>query len=393
MILRTASPHLRALAALYPAVAITGPRQSGKTTLARMMFPDMPYVNLEAPDTRRLAQADPRGFLAQFQDGVVLDEFQRAPELVSYIQVLTDEDPRAGRFILTGSQQFEVMSRVSQSLAGRIGLIRLLPFSFEELRGGGFAAGAAAHWMFSGFYPRIHDRGLPPAQALSDYFATYVQRDVRELLNVADLSLFETFMRLCAGRTGQLLNLSNLAQDLGIAQVTARKWLTVLQASYVVHLTQPYHWRTTKRLMKSPKLYFYDTGLATWLIGVQSPQQLATHPLRGGLFENMVMMDALKFRWHRGLRDNLYFYRDSEGSEIDLVLEFGHGVFPIEIKAGATINSDYFKGIKHFAKLVDNAPNGGGLVYGGNERWRHNGTQIVPFDDLDALLVACGADA
>ena len=393
MILRTASPHLRALAALYPAVAITGPRQSGKTTLARMMFPDMPYVNLEAPDTRRLAQADPRGFLAQFQDGVVLDEFQRAPELVSYIQVLTDEDPRAGRFILTGSQQFEVMSRVSQSLAGRIGLIRLLPFSFEELRGGGFAAGAAAHWMFSGFYPRIHDRGLPPAQALSDYFATYVQRDVRELLNVADLSLFETFMRLCAGRTGQLLNLSNLAQDLGIAQVTARKWLTVLQASYVVHLTQPYHWRTTKRLMKSPKLYFYDTGLATWLIGVQSPQQLATHPLRGGLFENMVMMDALKFRWHRGLRDNLYFYRDSEGSEIDLVLEFGHGVFPIEIKAGATINSDYFKGIKHFAKLVDNAPNGGGLVYGGNERWRHNGTQIVPFDDIDALLVACGADA
>ena len=393
MILRTAGPHLRALAALYPAVAITGPRQSGKTTLARMMFPDMPYVNLEAPDTRRLAQADPRGFLAQFQDGVVLDEFQRAPELVSYIQVLTDEDPRAGRFILTGSQQFEVMSRVSQSLAGRIGLIRLLPFSFEELRGGGFAAGAAAHWMFSGFYPRIHDRGLPPAQALSDYFATYVQRDVRELLNVADLSLFETFMRLCAGRTGQLLNLSNLAQDLGIAQVTARKWLTVLQASYVVHLTQPYHWRTTKRLMKSPKLYFYDTGLATWLIGVQSPQQLATHPLRGGLFENMVMMDALKFRWHRGLRDNLYFYRDSEGSEIDLVLEFGHGVFPIEIKAGATINTDYFKGIKHFAKLVDNAPNGGGLVYGGNERWRHNGTQIVPFDDLDALLVACGADA
>ncbi len=392
MILRTAGPHLRALAALYPAVAITGPRQSGKTTLARMVFPDMPYVNLEAPDTRRLAQADPRGFLAQFQDGVVLDEFQRAPELVSYIQVLTDEDPRAGRFILTGSQQFEVMSKVSQSLAGRIGLIRLLPFSFEELRGGGSPAGDAARWIFSGFYPRIHDRGLPPAQALSDYFATYVQRDVRELLNVADLSLFETFMRLCAGRTGQLLNLSNLAQDLGIAQVTARKWLTVLQASYVVHLTQPYHWRTTKRLMKSPKLYFYDTGLATWLIGVQSPQQLATHPLRGGLFENMVMMDALKFRWHRGLRDNLYFYRDSEGSEIDLVLEFGHGVFPIEIKAGATINSDYFKGIKHFAKLVDNVPNGGGLVYGGNERWRHNGTQIVPFDDIDALLVACGAD-
>ena len=356
------------------------------------MFPELPYVNLEAPDTRRLAQADPHGFLAGFPAGVLLDEFQRAPELVSYIQVLTDEAPRTGRFILTGSQQFEVMSKVSQSLAGRVGLIRLLPFSFEELRTGGMPSGDAAHWMFSGFYPRIHDRDLPPGQALSDYFATYVQRDVRELLNITDLALFETFVRLCAGRAGQLLNLSNLGQDAGISHVTARKWLTVLQASYVVHLVQPYHWRTTKRLMKSPKLYFYDTGLAAWLIGIQSPQQLATHPLRGGLFENMAMMDALKFRWHRGLRDNLYFYRDSEGAEIDLLLEFGHGVFPIEIKAGATINADYFKGIRHFVRLVGAAPNGGGLVYGGGERWLHNGTQIVPFDDVDALLLACSAD-
>lgn len=393
MLTRTASPHLRHLAALYPAVAITGPRQSGKTTLARTVFPQMPYVNLEAPDTRRLAQADPRSFLAQFPDGVILDEFQRVPDLVSYIQVLADDDPRPGRFILTGSQQFEVMSSVSQSLAGRIGLIRLLPFSFEELRAGGVPAGSATQSMFSGFYPRIHDRHLPPAQALSDYFATYVQRDVRALLNIADLAQFETFVRLCAGRTGQLLNLSNLAQDLGITHVTARKWLTVLQASYIVHLVQPYHWRTSKRLIKSSKLYFYDTGLAAWLIGIQSAQQLATHPLRGGLFENMVMMDVLKFRWHRGLRDNLFFYRDSEGAEIDLLLEFGHGVFPIEIKAGATINPDYFKGLRHFAKLVSAAPNGGGLVYGGSERWLHSGTQLVPFDDADALLVACGADA
>ncbi len=392
MIVRTISPRLRFLATLYPVVVITGPRQSGKTTLARAAFPAMPYVNLEAPDMRRLAQADPRGFLARFPSGVLLDEFQRAPELVSYIQVLTDEDPRAGRFILTGSQQFEVMSKVSQSLAGRAGLIRLLPFSFEELGLGGFPAGDASHWMFSGFYPRIHDRGLPAAQALGDYFATYVQRDVREILNITDLAMFESFVRLCAGRTGQLLNLNNLAQDLGISHVTARKWLTVLQASYLVHLVQPYHWRTTKRLIKSPKLYFYDTGLAAWLIGIQSPEQLASHPLRGGLFENMVMMDALKFRWHRGLRDNLFFYRDSEGAEIDLLLEFGHGVFPIEIKAGATINSDYFKGIRHFSKLVSSAPNGGGLVYGGAERWLHSGTQIVPFDDVAALLTACGAD-
>ena len=391
MIIRTASPHLRHLAALYPAVAITGPRQSGKTTLARTVFPQMPYVNLEAPDTLRLAQADPRSFLAQFPDGMILDEFQRAPELVSYIQVLADEDPRPGRFILTGSQQFEVMSKVSQSLAGRVGLLRLLPFSFEELRASGVNTDNAARWMFSGFYPRIHDRKLPPAQALSDYFATYVQRDLRELLNVPDLAMFESFVRLCAGRTGQLLNLQNLAQDLGISHTTARRWLTVLQASYIVHLVQPYHWRTTKRLMKSPKLYFYDTGLAAWLIGIQSAQQLLTHPLRGGLFENMVMMDALKFRWHRGLRDNLFFYRDSEGAEIDLLLEFGHGVYPIEIKAGATINPDYFKGLRHFSKLVSAAPNGGGLVYGGSERWLHNGTQIVPFDDVDALLTACGA--
>lgn len=418
MIPRTAADYLIRVASYYPVAVLTGPRQSGKTTLARSQFPALPYFNLEAPDVRMRIEADPRGFLESYPDGLILDEFQRLPQLASYIQVLADSSTRCGRFILTGSQQLEVMSKVSQSLAGRAGLLKLLPLSIEELQarnanipvldtspaadgmppahGMPAAEGTLERQMYTGFYPRIYDRQLPPSQVLSDYFATYVQRDVRSLANVADIAQFEKFVGLCAGRVGQLLNVQNIAQDLGITHVTASRWLTILQATYIVHLVQPYHWRSTKRLIKSPKLYFYDVGLACWLNGIQSAAQLRTHPLRGLLFENMIMMEALKYRWHRGLRDNLYFYRDSDGAEVDLILEFAHGIYPIEIKAGETLSTDSFKGLKHLAKLVAAAPakppNGGGLVYGGSQHWQQAGAQVVGFKHVAALLKACGAD-
>jgi uncharacterized protein len=395
MIPRIASGHLKKLANYYPVVVVTGPRQSGKTTLVRSQFPSLPYFNLEAPNVRSRIEADPVGFLESNTDGVIIDEFQRFPELVSYIQVASDANRKNGRFILTGSQQLEIMSNVSQSLAGRVGLLKLLPFSLEELSDETLSK-TLDRILHTGFYPRLFDHRIPPQQAYSDYFATYVQRDVRSLVNIADLTQFEKFVRLCAGRIGQILNLQNLSQDLGITYATAQRWLTVLQASYIVHLTQPFHWRTTKRLIKSPKIYFYDVGLAAWLNGLQSSDQMATHPLRGPLFENMVMMEVLKFRLNRGLHDNLFFYRDSDGAEVDLILEFANGIYPVEIKSGATVSTDYFKGLKHLSKLFSQAhaqlPNGGGLIYGGSDNWQQSGTQIVGYRRTVDLLKACAAD-
>jgi uncharacterized protein len=395
MIPRIASNHLKQLANYYPVVVVTGPRQSGKTTLVRSEFPNLPYFNLEAPNVRARIEADPIVFLESHPNGVIIDEFQRFPEIASYIQVAADTSRKNGRFILTGSQQLEIMSKMSQSLAGRVGLLKLLPFSLEELIHKQ-QKNSLDEVLHTGFYPRLFDHQIPPQQAYSDYFATYVQRDVRALVNITDLALFEKFVRLCAGRIGQVLNLQNLSQDLGVTHVTAQRWLSVLQASYIVHLTQPFHWRTTKRLIKSPKLFFYDVGLAAWLNGMQSEEQITTHPLRGALFENMVMMEALKYRLNRGLHDNLYFYRDSDGAEVDLILEFSNGIYPIEIKSGATVNTDYFKGLRHLSKLFSIAsnelPNGGGLVYGGNESWQQLGTQIIGYRRTADLLKACSAD-
>jgi uncharacterized protein len=279
-------------------------------------------------------------------------------------------------------------------LAGRVGILRLLPFSIAELQSAqeGTTSNLNA-LLYTGFYPRIYDQHIPPSQVYSDYFATYVQRDVRTLRNVSDLSQFEKFVRLCAGRAAQLLNLQNIAQDLGIAHATAQRWLTILQASYIIHLVQPFHWRTSKRLVKTPKLYFYDVGLAAWLNGLQNAQQLSNHHLRGNLFENMVVMEALKFRLNRGLRDNLYFYRDSDGSEVDLVFEFANGIYPIEFKSGATVTNDYFKGLRHLAKIfaADSSPlpNGGGLVYGGDDSWPQMGVRVTAYEQMNQLFEDC----
>jgi hypothetical protein len=386
MIPRTALPVLRSLAADYPVVTVTGPRQSGKTTLCRAAFEGKPYVNLEQPDVRAFAQDDPRGFLRAYADGAILDEIQQAPELPSYLQAIVDEQPEPGRYILTGSEQFEVLNRVSQSLAGRTGVLRLLPFSVEEMTGR-FPIRPVERLILSGFYPRIHDRNLDPTRALGDYFATYVQRDLRALVNIGDLSAFEKFVRLAAGRCGQILNLSALGAEAGVSHTTARKWLSLLEASYIAFQLPPYFWNTSKRLVKSPKLYFYDVGLAAYLLGIQNESHVRSHPLRGALFETLVVGEALKWFWHRARRAGLHFYRDSEGNEIDLLLELGDGVYPIEIKAGETVNPDFFKGLRAFARLYDPPPpNGGALIYAGDAAQARHGTAVLPIAELPALL-------
>jgi len=374
------------LANQYPVVTITGPRQSGKTTLCHKVFDEKPYTNLESPDVRQYAIDDPRGFLSQYPDGAVFDEIQRAPDLVSYLQPLVDTDQRDGLFILTGSQQLEVSNTVNQSLAGRTGLVKLLPLSLEELKTSSSIT-EADHLLYHGFYPRIWEKQLNPTQALGDYFETYLERDLRQLINIKDLNLFQRFIKLCAGRIGQLLNLNSLANDTGISHTTARSWLSLLEASFILFLLQPFHRNISKRLVKSPKLYFYDVGLAAFLLGIENESQVARDPLRGSLFENMVIAEAMKFRFNQGKRSNLTFYRDSKGNEVDLLLIYGSDIFPIEIKSGMTITRDYFKGLNHFAKLfTDHLPWDIGLVYGGKETQQRTGITIVPLRYLNSLF-------
>ena len=388
MITRTLQPYLLALATQYPVVTVTGPRQSGKTTLCRATFPDKPYANLESPDTRQFAINDPRAFLAQFPDGAILDEIQRAPELLSYLQVLVDADHRSGLFILTGSQQFEMMTTISQSLAGRTALLKLLPFSVEELAA--TVPGLSVdRLLVSGFYPRIHDQGLNPTQALGDYLETYVERDLRQLINIKDLGLFEKFVRLCAGRAGQLLNMQELGNEAGVSHTTARAWINLLEASYIIYLLRPWYGNISKRLVKMPKLYFYDVGLASYLLGIEHEGHIARHPLRGALFENLAVMEALKYRYHRGKRSNLNFYRDAKGHEVDLVISHGRVLLPIEIKSGTTITEDYFKGLRYFGREFPTAP-AGALIYGGNDYQERSEATVCPVLELTRFLKGLG---
>nr|MBF0222812.1 ATP-binding protein [Desulfobulbaceae bacterium] len=384
LITRTAERYLLRFAGQYPVVTITGPRQSGKTTLCRKVFADKKYVSLENLDSRQFAREDPRGFLAGMPDGAILDEIQQTPELLSYIQTLVDEDERHGLFILTGSQQFEVSNAINQSLAGRTAIIKLLPFSLEEL-GRLPNDFTVDQLLLTGFYPRVWKEGLEPSQALAGYLETYVERDIRQLINIKDLGLFQRFVTLCAGRVGQLLNFNNLASDTGVSHQTARNWLTLLEASYIVYRLQPYAANISKRLIKSSKLYFYDVGLAAHLLGLENILHVSRDPLRGNLFENMVVIEALKYRLHRGRRSNLHFYRDSNGNEVDLLFTVGPDLYPIEIKSGMTINRDYFRGLDHFSGVIG-APLGRGLVYGGDQRQRRTDTTICPATTFHTLL-------
>ena len=380
MIEREITHRLTTLFRQYPFVTVTGPRQSGKTTLCRAAFPELKYANLEAPDQRDFAESDPRGFIAQLGEGAIIDEIQHVPALLSYLQVLADEKGGNGLFVLTGSEQFRLSDAISQSLAGRTALLRLLPFSLLERQRTG-ASGAVDDILYSGFYPRILDQGLDPRQALGDYIETYVERDVRRLGEIRNLSSFRTFIRLCAGRIGQLANLTSLGSDAGVSHTTAREWLTVLEASYIVFQLQPFHANIRKRLVRSPKLYFYDVGLASYLIGIENAGQVVTHPLRGALFENAVVAEALKHRFNRGLQANLSFFRDARGLECDLFYETGRGIGAIEVKAGSTISSDYFRSINRVADLIPDIL-AKTVVYGGTARQSRSDCEVVPLGCL-----------
>ena len=379
MLTRAAHATLLDLARGYPFVALTGPRQSGKTTLSRAAFPDKPYISLEDLDAREFATADPRRFLARYPDGAILDEVQRAPELFSYLQTRSDLDGRMGLFILTGSQQFGLLSGISQSLAGRVGLVQLLPFSAGELAKADKLPGAIDSLLYQGAYPPIHDRGISPLQWYAGYVTTYLERDVRRLINVRDLGLFQRFIRLCAGRTGQLLNLSALANDCSITHNTAKAWISILEASYILFQLPPHYRNFNKRLVKTPKLYFYDTGLAAWLMGVQSAEQLAIHPYRGAMFETWVVGELVKGRYNRALPANLFFWRDNTGNEVDVLVDQGLALVPLEIKSGQTISSDYFTALRKWLAWAGPEAGQPYLVYGGDERQTRADVEVVPW--------------
>ena len=387
MIDRTIEPVLKDLVTKYPVVTITGPRQSGKTTLCRKVFPQLPYENLEIPDVRQYALDDPRGFLNRYSDGVILDEIQRTPDLLSYIQGIVDDRQRPGQFILTGGQQFEVLNRVSQSLAGRTALLKLLPLSLAEIHLENTPS-AVDRLILSGLYPRIHDQRLNPTQALGDYLATYVERDVRQIAAIKDLSLFEKFVRLCAGRVGHILNLQSLANDVGVSHTTVRSWISILEASFIIFLLPPWFRNISKRLIKSPKLYFCDVGLASYLLGLENEHHVKRDPLRGHLFENIAVIEAMKYRFNKGLRSNLFFYRDSGGNEVDLILEMGPDIFPAEIKAAETIMPGSLKGLRKFAGLMPGLPWGSGLLYGGTDVQIRSDIRIYPLTKIHDLLAS-----
>ncbi len=386
MIPRDLFQTLTACMAQYPVVTVTGPRQSGKTTLCRVSFPDLPYVNLEAPDEREFARGDARAFLRRYSSGAILDEIQHVPELLSYLQVRVDETDAPGQFLLTGSHQLELDRHIGQSLAGRTALLRLLPLSVHERLAGGDTPDLGS-WLFQGGYPRLVAQSLDPVRAYADYFQTYLQRDLRELIQVRDLRQFETFVRLAAGRTGQLLNLHSLAADVGINDHTAKSWLSMLQASFIVFLLPPWFANIGKRLTKSPKLYFCDTGLAAFLIGLRAAGQLATHPLRGVLFETLIVTEALKTRLNAGLPPDLYFYRDSSGREVDLLLDRGDRLDAVEIKSGETIAGDFFRNLDWLASLLPKRIGRRAVVHGGAERQARTAGDAVPWAEFSSWVL------
>lgn len=375
MIPRLLSDKIRQLAQKMPVVSITGPRQSGKTVLARQLFPDYQYVNLENLEQRTFAQNDPAGFIRSYSDGVIIDEVQYAPDLFSYIQVRVDETRRNGEFVLTGSQNFQLSAGISQSLAGRAANVYLLPFSIEELRSEKLLTADYETLLYKGSYPRIYDQQVEPADFYPSYIENYLERDVRQIIQVADLGKFQLFIRLCAARTGQLFNQSAIAIEAGVDANTVKRWLSILETSFIAFRLPTYFRNYNKRLLKTPKLYFYDTGLVCSLLGIRTPEQLERHFLKGALFENFIIVETLKQFHHRGIRPLCYYWRDNTGNEIDLLIEDGARLYPVEIKSGRTIQQDFFKNLDFFHKISGNPPEFGWVIYGGQEHQaRSNGT-------------------
>jgi predicted AAA+ superfamily ATPase len=381
MIERTLTAKLIALAHKFQVVTLTGPRQSGKTTLVRAAFPTLPYVSLEDPDIRQVALTDPRGFLSNYPAGAILDEIQNTPDLFSYIQTLVDEN-RQVQFILTGSSNFLLMEKINQTLAGRTAVLHLLPFSFTELKPG---EEPYESLIFKGQYPRIYDRDIAPTDFYPAYIQTYIERDVRLIKNIGDINAFIQFIRLCAGRIGQLLNHTSLASDAGISPNTAKAWISVLESSYILYRLQPYHRNFSKRLVKSPKLYFYDTGVACSLLGIRSENQVNLHYMKGALFENLIINEFIKRNFHRGENRQPYFWQDSHGKEIDCLLVNGEEATPVEIKSGKTMSASYFDSLKYWRRLVSLTEDQGYVVYGGDQSMQTSAGVFISWRHLERI--------
>lgn len=383
MIRRDIEERLKMMATKMPIISITGPRQSGKTTLAKKCFPSYSYVNLENPDTLADAQSDPRLFLSRHTNGLIIDEVQLFPELFSYIQTISDENNRVGEFILTGSQNFLLSPQISQSLAGRVFVTHLLPFSCSELRQF-YPLENPSIQIYQGFYPRVYGNEIPPELFYPSYIQTYTERDVRQIINVTNLAIFQKFMRIVAGRVGQMLNYSSIAVEVGVEQKTIKSWISLLQASFVVFLLHPHYQNFTKRLTKTPKLYFYDTGLVCSLLGINRQQDVDIHWAKGALFENLVIADIIKNFYNRVEQAPLFYWRDNTGNEIDCIIDRGSELKAVEIKSSKTINPDFFKGLNYYKNL--NAMIHPYLIYGGDMSFKRREAAIISWKDTQQLI-------
>lgn len=384
-IARDIEGELRTLLGEYPVVTILGPRQAGKTTLARTALKDFAYSNLEDPETREIAQNDPKAYLARFPDRVIIDEIQRVPELLSYIQIEVDEASANGRFVLTGSHQLGLREAVSQSLAGRTAILNLLPFTINELQNGGIEFERFEEYCFNGFLPRIYEQKQRPTTAYANYYQTYVERDVRQLIQLKDVSLFEKTLKLLAGRSGQVFDYSSLANDVGVDAATIRHWISILEASFLLFKLPPYFDNFGKRIIKSPKYYFTDVGLLCYLLGIREPEQITRDPLVGQIFENLVVIECLKNRYNKGLMADLYYFRDSNGNEVDLLIQSGRDLHAIEIKSAATFKMDRLKGIRRFRKLSDQVTSSH-LVYAGKSLALSDAIQATRYKEVASII-------
>lgn len=385
MIKRNISDELLILTNEYPVVTILGPRQAGKTTLARGLLTDYEYSNLEIPEIREFASNDPKAYLAQFPSRIIIDEIQRVPKLISYIQDIVDRKKMNGHFILTGSHQLQVREAVTQSLAGRTAILKLLPFSISELSAAGIEFNSFAEYIFHGFLPRIYDQSMRPTTAYSNYYQTYVERDVRQVINIKDASLFEKMMKLLAGRVGQLMDFSSLANDVGVDAKTIRSWISILEASFLVFKLPPFFENYGKRLIKSPKYYFTDVGLLCFLLGIRKHEQILRDPLVGSIFENLVVIEALKTRYNKGRMPDMYFFRDSRGNEIDLVLQEGRQLVAAEIKSAATFTAKLLKNLKQFHLLAKDVK-GSYLIYNGETYNLSDGFHAINFRETCTIV-------
>ena len=385
MIYRDISKELLQQLKEYPVVTLLGPRQAGKTTLARGLLKNYAYVNLETPDVMAFAQEDPRGFLAQYADETIFDEIQRAPHLISYLQSIVDESGKTGQFVLTGSHQLELRAAITQSLAGRTGILNLLPFSIAELEAASISFDKFEEYVFTGFLPRVYDQNQRPNTAYANYYQTYIERDVRQIIQLKDASQFDKFMRLLAGRTGQIMNYQSLASDVGVDGKTIKEWLSILEASFVVFKLSPYFENFGKRVIKSPKYYFLDTGLLSYLLGIEKPEQVTRDPLVGQLFENMIVLEAIKTRYNQGRTPNLYFYRDSHGNEIDLLYASGRELVGIEVKSSSTFTPHFKKTLLRFSEKQQPLQSSY-VVYNGEERQFSDGVTAINFRNTSDIF-------